>query len=366
MPSTLSAYRILIELANEMTEERQAFGELVHEYNALEAIPRGVLFIPVGWDSAVEPSQRLLRDDYREIDYFLLVLWDRWPPGSEEEYTLATECRDSQEMPMREVATFLKSVSERQVGDPGDALQRVQQFRARLESERNTRFDSFSTIDEFKRGLRRHLSRWLIDHERNRPSPLAAAEAADFGLTDTRTAEREWISPPSLDDPDGLNHFGLTIQREGMLKEAETLHLRALTLADETDRSEAAAIALGHLGVIYQMQHELDKAEASFNRALGLCEELQKEKGIAAVYTGLGTVHLARNDLDKAHAMFSRALDVEVKLGRAQGKIACWENLAIVADSRGDSETAAKLRRRAQFLREEPQYPFGSLFPSEI
>ena len=41
-------------------------------------------------------------------------------------------------------------------------------------------------------------------------------------------------------------------------------------------------------------------------------------------------------------------------------------NLAIVADSRGDSETAAKLRRRAQFLREEPQYPFGSLFPSEI
>ena len=81
MPSTLSAYRILIELANELTEERQAFGELVHEYNALEAIPRGVLFIPVGWDSAVEPSQRLLRDDYREIDYFLLVLWDRWPPG---------------------------------------------------------------------------------------------------------------------------------------------------------------------------------------------------------------------------------------------------------------------------------------------
>jgi tetratricopeptide (TPR) repeat protein len=366
VPSRITAYRVLIELADELTEERQAFGEVLHEYNALEALPRDVLFIPVGWDPEVELSQRLLRDDYRTVDYFLLVLGDHWPAGSEEEYELAVECRENADMPMRETVPFFKTVSERQLRDPGDELQRVQQFRQRVEFERTTRFDVFSTVDDFKQRLRRHLSRWLVDHEHEHRSPVTLATPVPNDLPDARPTEREWASPPSLDDPDGLNQFGLNIQREGMLKEAETLHLRALELADENDRDDAAAVALGHLGIIYQMQHELDKAESAFSRALDMFETLQKDKGLAAVYSGLGTVYLARNDLDKAQAMFSRALDLEVKLGRVQGKVACWENLAIVADTRGDSATATKLRRRAQSVREEPQYPLGNLFPNDV
>ena len=366
MPSTITAYRVLIELAEELAEERQAFGDVLHEFNAAEALPRDVLFIPVGWDPVVEPSQRLLREDFRKVDYFLLVLWDRWPPGSEQEHELATECLQDPQMPMREVAPFFKTVSQRQLRDPGEELKKLLQFRQRVESERNIRFDMFNSVDEFKQRLRRRLTHWLVDRERERQSPAAVASHASDPLIDTASVDAQWPRPPSLDDPDGLNHFGLTIQREGMWKEAEELHLRSLRLADESGRQHSAAVALGHLGVIYQMQNELDEAKSAFHRALHLFESLGEDKGMAAACNGLGIVYLAVNDVDKAEAIFRRALDIELKLGRAQGKVACWQNLASVADARGDAATASEFRQRAQLLREEPQYPFGLLFPNDI
>jgi hypothetical protein len=79
---TVTAYRVLIELDEELDDERLAFGDTIHDYNFAEALPRDVLFVPIGWDPAVPSAQKLLDDDFEQVDFFVLILWDRWPAGA--------------------------------------------------------------------------------------------------------------------------------------------------------------------------------------------------------------------------------------------------------------------------------------------
>src|SRR5437660_10778803 len=96
MPSQLTAYRIFIASPGGLDAERRLFRDVVNRYNELHAIPRGVLFIPIGWDLALAGRGRpkeLISSWLRRCDYFVLILWDRWgsPPSRKGPYTSGTE-----------------------------------------------------------------------------------------------------------------------------------------------------------------------------------------------------------------------------------------------------------------------------------
>ena len=57
MPSRITAYRVLIEMPDDLGEESCVFSKTVHKYNESDAIPRDVLFVPVGWDIGVDPER---------------------------------------------------------------------------------------------------------------------------------------------------------------------------------------------------------------------------------------------------------------------------------------------------------------------
>jgi tetratricopeptide (TPR) repeat protein len=366
LPSSITAYRILIELADELEEERKAFGSLVHEYNSLEAIPRDVLFVPVRWEPDIEPSQRLLQDDYRKIDYFVLVLWDRWPPGGEDEYQFAAKCLESADMPLSEVVLFFKEVPQRQLSDPGDEIQKVLTFRRQLEAERRIRFDTFSTIDDLKNRLRWNLSNWLIRHEqRRRPSRDAFAALAPDATREPEPPE-DWQPHPLTDEPDAVITYGRFLQGQDMLDEAEAKYREALDLSKARGNAPTTAIAYGHLGVIYQRKKKLGKAEELFLEALAICEQLRRPAGLAACFSNLGVVYRKQDELEKAEEMFLSALRTETELDRPPGMAYCYRNLALLADFREQPEKAEQFRRAAQAVNEELEYPFGELFPSKI
>ena len=77
MSSDLKCYRIFIASPGGLDQERQAFREVVQQYSAREAIPRGVLFVPEGWETnpgGVGRPQRLINEQIRECDYLVLLL----------------------------------------------------------------------------------------------------------------------------------------------------------------------------------------------------------------------------------------------------------------------------------------------------
>src|SRR5438046_2882905 len=88
MSHDIRAYRIFIASPGGLADERRRFRDVVHRFNDTDAIPRGVLFIPVGWEDTlggVGRPQSPINEEVRDCDYFLLMLWDRWgsPPDSE-------------------------------------------------------------------------------------------------------------------------------------------------------------------------------------------------------------------------------------------------------------------------------------------
>jgi tetratricopeptide (TPR) repeat protein len=366
MPGTITSYSILLELPDELVDERRAFGDVVHAFNETDAVPRGALFIPLGWEPGVASSPSVLHDDFREIDYLVLVLWDRWTSRMRSEYELASRCLASPNDPMRQVVPFFKSVAPRQLEDPGEQLKQVRELRDKLEADRKSVFEMYATVADFESRLRWHLSRWLIDHEkRSRP---ATAEEPSSGTrpVPAGAVETEPVTHPLTDEPESYNKYGLFLQRQGMLEDAEATHRRVLELSGDQGASAELAIAYGNLGVICHRQRRFDEAEAMLMNALAICEQLGLQRGMAAGYSGLGLLYRTRNDLARAEAMFRSALEVEQALDRSAGIASCYGNLALIADFRDEPTKAEKLRGLARAVGEEPEYPLGELFPQEI
>src|SRR4051812_36490100 len=96
MPTQLTAYRIFIASPGGLIEVRQRFRLVIEKYNTEDAIRRGVLFIPVGWEltlGGLGRPQSLINREIEECDAFFLILHDRWGsnPGGAEGYTSGTE-----------------------------------------------------------------------------------------------------------------------------------------------------------------------------------------------------------------------------------------------------------------------------------
>jgi tetratricopeptide (TPR) repeat protein len=237
-------------------------------------------------------------------------------------------------------------------------LKQVLQFKATLEDQRAGLIETIEDLSGFETRLRWHLSRWLIDHE-SPPRPSS--------VTDVESDEQTLPQPHPLDeDPESLNRYGLFLQRQGMLEDAEATHRSALDLLKDVGESAAVAIAHGNLGVIHSRQRRFDESEAMFRKALATCEHLGRKKGMAASYCGLGLVYRGRDDLFRSEEMFREALGIELALDRAAGIAFCYGNLALLADLRGQAEEAERMRRLARAVGEEPEYPLGELFPQEI
>src|SRR4051812_29113776 len=125
MARSLTAYRVFIASPGGLEAERHAFQDAVHRWNQMDAISRGVLFIPVGWEATLPGMgrpQSLINEDILTCDYFVLVLWDRWgssagnadfPTATSEEFAVARECL--QKGTLREIAAYFKAVDLRQM-----------------------------------------------------------------------------------------------------------------------------------------------------------------------------------------------------------------------------------------------------------
>jgi hypothetical protein len=134
----------------DLENERQAFYEVVGQLNESEAMPLGILFVPV----SVVPNltnisvfQRSVDENVRACKFFVQVLDHTWGPETrsfEHCYQLATQCCAG-------VSLLFKVPNGRQI-EPKVAALRV---------SHHPRVIDFEGIDDFKIRLRSQLSVWL-------------------------------------------------------------------------------------------------------------------------------------------------------------------------------------------------------------
>jgi len=195
MPSELKKYRIFIASPSGLDSERKSFDSEIDQYNRNEAIPRDVFFQTIGWEQ-VSPGmgrpQSLINEELKECDFFVLLLYNRWgsnpgenlhraSSGTEEEYYVALECYHDKQFPMRDLACFFKSLSPEQLAEPDEELQKVLNFKMKLESEKKQLFGTFSSTREFETLLRRALAKWLRAITGGKESEDSLEFGSEFG-----------------------------------------------------------------------------------------------------------------------------------------------------------------------------------------
>jgi len=166
------AYRLVnlfCRVAGNLAQEREAFYQAVADCNAIQGMPRGVLFTPLSIGTYAPERKDAVDANLRVSQYFLLVVEDIWEAPLHtflHDYRLAMKCRADAGLPMQELAVMLKKTPAGE--DPGD----LASFRAGLAAEGAPRHFEFSTVDEFRSHLDPLLSDWLalaVGH-----APLAA------------------------------------------------------------------------------------------------------------------------------------------------------------------------------------------------
>ena len=71
MPQPILAYRVFIASPGGLQEERKAFRDVIQSYNETDAVPRGVMFFPVGWEltlAGVGRPQSIINEEVRTCD----------------------------------------------------------------------------------------------------------------------------------------------------------------------------------------------------------------------------------------------------------------------------------------------------------
>lgn len=138
--------------------ERQAFHEVMGQVNGAEAMPEGILFVPV----SILPNltnkavfQPAVDENVRACAFFVQVLDHTWGPATrnfEREFQLAMQSYADPALPMKGVSLFFKDPGGKQV-EPGVA-------QLRKPGQGVPVFD-FSSLDDFTIHLRSQLSAWL-------------------------------------------------------------------------------------------------------------------------------------------------------------------------------------------------------------
>lgn len=399
MPNSIQAHRVFIASPGGLQDVREAFREILNEYNESEAIHRGCLFIPVGWEltlGGIGRPQSLINEDIRKCDLFLLVLWHRWgsPPdtmsshyssGTEEEFHVALECLHDSNHPMRQIVIFFKAVDPQQLSDPGAQLQKVLNFKKRLEEEKQYLYHTFDVLSVFRNLLRRHLGQWLREYETNSMGKVAGypftyqlAETEVHDLLGGEEQEKEESNTKLIrearqleregklteaeaayaraivrgDDPSAFAKYGMFLRRGGRFAQAEAMFERALELAIRAREESITALAYRNLSLVYKDIGNLKRAEEMQRSALEIYERLGDTQGSAAASSNLGGILSLQGDFDAAMEILEKALELNQQLDRQIGVARTYGNLGNLLVNKGDLAGAAEMHGKALELGE--------------
>jgi hypothetical protein len=178
MAIALTQYKVFISSPSGLECEKEAFYQEISTYDEIEARCQGISFWGIGSEK-VPPDfgrpQSVINEHLYTCDYFVLLLWDRWgtPPGlsgqnenssgCEEEFQEAVKCFNNKTM--KGIVVLFKDVDNGRLIKPDEQLQKVLDFKKKLEEEKILFYQSFSNIEQLKSWLRRCMSKWIQGHK---------------------------------------------------------------------------------------------------------------------------------------------------------------------------------------------------------
>ena len=147
--------------------------------------------------------------------------------------------------------------------------------------------------------------------------------------------------------PDIVNNYGLLLTRIGALKKAEEKFLQIMKIGEITGDKTVLATACGNLGILYAIRGDLRAAEELYKKSLAIEEELGRKEGMASDYGSLGNLYETRGDLRAAEEMYKKSLAIDEELGRKEGIAKTYSNLGNLYKTCGDTKAAEEMYKKS-------------------
>ncbi|NYF16562.1 tetratricopeptide (TPR) repeat protein [Microbacterium sp. AK009] len=351
MGRSLIGKRIFVASPGDVAAERKLVGSIVDEFNATDGFEQGTAFFVRGWEhlsgTVQRPQEAINELVLHDCDYVVLILGSRWgtPPqlgegydsGTEEEFFEALRLLADGDAPMRDILILFKDVGP--VAKADEQLNRIREFRDRLERSREILFNVFDSEFAFSRYVRGSLRQWagqgiepyfklvtlpealpLDEILTNQPTvallELAKAKA-DEGLA--VQAERLFDAATADGDPDGLVAYAKFMRRAGRYQRSLELNGQILSnaeVAGGTDRKSASrrAMALAGIGIVRRKVGELEASRTALQEALQEAGPSGDMKVEAYVSDNLAHTLRQLGDLEHAVIALERSRDLRGEL----------------------------------------------------
>jgi tetratricopeptide (TPR) repeat protein len=339
MAMDLKGYKVFVASPSGLDDLRATIHEHMAWFNDLHANPNHTHFMPVMWErmaAGFGRPQGRINQQLEQCDYFILVLWDRFGSPSdlpaaggqvfavEEEFQEACRYLNAEEYPMRDVVVLFKAIDERKLADPGPQLQKVLDFKKRLEASKQHFYHTFDSHDGFRRYLEIVLGSWLIGPIRKAASPIVQ-QSVPYS---SHSLQLETIKSTIPDSVRTLLQEAHDFANSGEIVEAESRFARAATVTE-------SPYALNAFGNFLMRVGRLDQAEQQYKRAIQIAEDRREDEAKAGVYGNLGLIYQIRGDLDNAETLYRKDLEIEKSLGRPEGEASDYRKLGIVYQLHG-------------------------------
>ncbi|MCM0082362.1 tetratricopeptide repeat protein [Geomonas sp. Red32] len=398
MPNNLTNYRVFIASPRGLDDERTCFKSCIQNFNESDANHRGVHFTPVGWDitlGGVGRPQGLINEEIKTCDYFILLLHDRWgsypgsstetrfSSGTEEEFHVAFSLFNDTKMPMRELVLFFKAVSDRQLSDAGEQLQKVLAFRKEREKLNDFLYHTFDTIENFAELFRRHLAKWVREHETNTKINqntglvidkdkikfkdvhlsaytstmndellISAEELASSGdLVEAEVAFSKLVVKGG--NPWALARYGRFLRKIGQASRAKVVLDEALDLSAEMKDIHTKAYATRQLARLQEDQGDFVSSTALLRKANALYETFSDFNGMARSLRDLGQILRKRGLLEDAIHELEEARKIYINMDNKEGQASTLGYLGLVYRSLGKLKHAELAHNESLHLQQE-------------
>jgi len=396
MAFKLKGYKVFIASPSGLEKERKRFVTEIDKYNKNEALPRSFFFQGVGWEDTfpgLGRPQSLINQELKKCDFFILLLHDKWgsfpgvneknaTSGTEEEFLIALDCCKSSEFPMKQVVCIFKSVSPINLADPDVQLQKVLEFKRKIETEKLLLYTTYLSLDEFGEFLRRNLGEWLRNENQtineesiisskyeHHENSLLIENNGDLILNENTDSESEgmiknaWklVEEGKLTDAEILFSKALIINPQeypllnysrflfetGQLDKSLLMANRVLEISKNNTTSKSVAKAYSYKAIILKTRGDFDGAIEMDKKALKIYEAIGYKEGLANQYGNLGIIFIAKGDLPRAETMINKSLEINKELGKQEGISNNYTTLGNILQTRGELDGAIEMYNRS-------------------
>lgn len=394
MPVAVTHYRVFIASPSGLSEERKAFRDTISRFNARDGSLRRIYFDAVGWEMTLGQQgrpQAIINEEVRTCDYFFLVLHDRWgtPPGvgnftsgTEEEFSVALQCLADKAMPMQQIVIAFKSVSERQLADPGPELSKVLLFRKELEREKKFLYQTFDDLSVFIETLDRHLAQWVraseigpingnppqsqetiipemasmhpttgFDPAKRAPDILDSINAAEALVRQGHVVEAELAFSTIIakfDDCLALAKFGRFLRKTGNRHRATETLTRGLELARQVGDKVTEAYITRQLGRLREVNGDTTGAIAQYGSTLAILSTIpDQKKNEVRTLRDLALAHRKVGNGARSIEYLERAKEIAEEIGDENSVAATLGYLGVIHKSQGNFIEARKVNEQA-------------------